>query len=51
MAYYWVITVGMLMVIGFFAWTFFYYLRQTLDSDDSKRVDVLPEPDSEDPFS
>ncbi|MEI5908644.1 hypothetical protein WAK64_16470 [Bacillus spongiae] len=49
MTYYWVVTVGMLMVLFLIGWTFFYFLRQTLNSDESKRIDPLPKSNKENP--
>lgn len=40
-AIWWITTIGFVLCLGFVAGTFFHFLRNSLDSEDAKRVDKI----------
>ncbi|WP_180960203.1 hypothetical protein [Neobacillus cucumis] len=41
MAIWWITTIGFVLCLGIAGGTFIYFLRQGLDSDDTKRIDQV----------
>ncbi|CAM3911229.1 hypothetical protein [Mesobacillus zeae] len=41
MAYWWVVTIGMLLCLGLSGGVLFYFISSGLDSNDSTRVDTF----------
>ncbi|PEQ84790.1 hypothetical protein CN481_22340 [Bacillus sp. AFS006103] len=40
-AIWWITTIGFVLCLGFVGGTFFHFLRNSLDSEDAKRVDKI----------
>jgi hypothetical protein len=42
MAYWWTVTIGMVICLGIVGGIMVHFLRNALNSDDAKRIDQLP---------